>query len=115
MLDGWANGMMQGIIVKPDQKQQNEREISGIVLQMKRAGSVEVEVLDVDGKSVEGAQVSSWPNQAYSHGGGSTLLGYCYNSIDLATAQMKGVSPPVADLSQEDRYNATTTKMDEPF
>ncbi len=75
---------------------------------MEQAGAIEVAVLDPDGNPVVGAEVSCWPNQAYSHNSGTTLLGFCYKSIELVNSQIAEKPAPVADPTKSDRYIALT-------
>ena len=82
---------------------------------MEQAGAIELVVLDPDGNPVVGAEVSSWPSQAYSHDSGTTILGFCYKSIELVNSRIAGRSAPIANLSKADRYNSLTDEDGKAF
>lgn len=116
LTDQWSEHMLvKGQILEIDQDQMASKTIAGITLSMEQAGAVEVIVLDPAGKPVVGTEVSSWPNQAYSHDSGTTLLGFCYKSIELVKSQIAGRPAPVANLSKADRYNAVTDRDGKAF
>lgn len=106
--DGWQNDLMHGLIINPEEDDIKGRRLAGLTLPMAAAGAIEVEVANENGIPIKGAEVSCWPFQMYSHSSGTTLLGFCYSSVDVAISQIKGTPAPTADLKSVDRYNAIT-------
>ncbi len=111
LTDQWGEDMnVKGQILNIDQDQMASKKISGITLTMEQAGAIDVAILDPEGNPVVGAEVSCWPNQAYSHNLGTSLLGFCYKSIELVNSQIAGRPAPVADPTKSDRFIALTDK-----
>lgn len=109
LADGWSDhGLVKGQVLAIDPDRIASKTISGLTLSMEQAGSLEVVVLDPDGKPVVGTEVACWPNQAYSHDSGTTLLGFCYSSAELVKSQIAGQPAPIANFSKVDRYNSVT-------
>lgn len=67
-------------------KEQAELEVA---FEMEQTGDVHIELMSVDGESVVGAKVYTWPNKVLLSGG-STLLTSSWRSIDYIERLLKG-------------------------
>lgn len=67
-------------------KEQSELEVA---FEMEQTGDVHIELMTVDGESVVGAKVYTWPNKVLLSGG-STLLTSSWCSIDYIERLLKG-------------------------
>ena len=65
------------------------------LVEMEKTGTLEVSILDPDGKPLDGGKVSSWPNQQY-HLGGSTILGRRFASLLRIENQLR----PIGDKKE---------------
>ena len=109
LTDQWDEySMAKGQILEIDQDRIASKKVTDITLTMERAGVLEVQVVGPDGKPLPGAHVKTGPAQMYSHGFGTTYLGFSYKSTVLVESQIANTEPPVADTEAIGRYVALT-------
>ena len=79
--EGRVNGQTFDLL-----KEQSELEVT---VEMEQTGDVHIELMSVDGESVVGAKVYTWPNKSLLSGG-STVLTSSWRSIDYIERLLKG-------------------------
>ncbi|TWU01069.1 hypothetical protein [Stieleria varia] len=96
----------QGMYLTIDERD----DLEDITVPMEPAGTLQVTVLDPEGKPLPNAPVSTWPNQSM-HLSGSTILGRKWDAIELIQQQIDSESEP--RLRMRRRESRFETKTDE--
>lgn len=114
LCDGWViegneNGFIVGNEFDVTEVKGGTNQLEGVVLEMEQAGTVEVLVLGPDGKPLEGAEVSTSPNQKMNLYG-TTILGSPHRSMAMVDLQISGTAIPAYDYKKERRYLQMTDK-----